>query len=417
MKIGMKQILMLAVVLAASNVWSQQGEEERSSLFLYGISLSSDYDDQLANDPGGTGDFIYSVRPHIGFTLSRARWSTSINYLPTFTYSIQRTSDYDVLAHSVGLTFARRFTKRLSLDVQSTFTLTSNPFDSIRANLELEQPDVLDRPNSTLIATNRSRRMGQVVGTLTQALSARSSFGISGNFMHLEYRDGSTVSTGLLHRSLSGSANIFYQHKIRKRSSMEIRYGFEKFDFDRGSVRTDSHTLMYVWNFAPVPAVKISAFAGPNYSMTIQESVLPAASMRANQFSPVGGATVSWTGKRTVLSGTATQQISDGGGVGGTVRLESFSFEASQQLSRKVTIRGFSTYNRNHVLISVGGTPGTLNYLAAGAGLSHMLTEHTSIGASYWRIQQKQTALPGPYDSWNRVGITLSYEGQRPLGR
>src|SRR5919108_1262439 len=183
MNANTRQILALAVLLATANLWGQQTEGERGSLFLYGINLSSEYDDRLANEPGGTGDFIYSVRPHIGFIFSRPRWESSISYLPALTYSIQRTSEYDLLSHSVGTTFSRRFTKRLRLDVQNSFTLTSNPFDAIRATSELEDTDVLNQPNSTLTATLRSRRQGQALVSLTQALSARSSVGVSANYV------------------------------------------------------------------------------------------------------------------------------------------------------------------------------------------------------------------------------------------
>jgi len=406
---------MVALLFASANLWGQQSEAEKSNLFLYGVGVSTEYDDQA-----GISDVVYSVRPHLGFSISRSRWESNLNYFPAFTYSVHRTNEYDAVAHSVGLTFSRRFTKRLTLDVQSSFTLTSNPFDTLRANSELEQPDVINRPNSTLAATNRSRRMGQVVGTLTRALSARSSVGIGGNFLRLDYRDGVLSPSGLSQRSISDSANMFYSHQVGKRSSMELRYIFQKIDFDRGAVRTDAHSLLYAWSFSPTSAVKLSVFAGPGYSVTQSQ---PATSLllpqRSSDFSPVGGATFNWSGGRTSLGGSATQQIADGGGTRGSVRLDTFSLEASQQLSKRTTVRGFANYNLNHLLLPTPGLPQSFNYLAGGAGVSHKISEHTSLGLVYWHIQQDDLGQPqlGSRNSWNRVGVTVSYDNQRPLGR
>lgn len=411
----LRRTVTLLIVLSATGLWAQT-EAEGDNVFLYGVSLASEYDDRTAGTPGTAGDFIYTVQPHIGFTVTRPRWETTLSYQPAFTYSIQHTSEYDLLSHSFGLTYGRRLTKRLRLDVQNTFTLTSNPFDAIRADASLPPTDVLDRPNSSLTGTVRSRRAAQALITVTQALSARSNVGMTGNFYHLEFRDGAPGSSGLTQRTLSGSGNVFYQYRLGKRSSMEARYEFLKLDFDHGAVKTDSHGLLYMWNFAPTSAVVMSLFAGPNYSITRSATAVSSASpVRVSQFSPVGGATISWTAAHTSLSASASQQIADGGGTRGSVRLDSFTLEAVQQLSRKNSIRGFANYNMNRLLVPASGASDKFNYFSVGGGFSRKVAEHASIGFSYWRIQQQETGLETI--SWNRVGITLSFEGERPIGR
>src|SRR5262245_21964528 len=186
-------ILLLSLLMASPSLWAQQAtaaNEATSSLFLYGVNLSTEYDDQIlpSDQTTAAGDIIYSLQPQLGFNIKRSRWQSTLNYLPAITYSVHRRAQYDLISHSLGFTLQRRFTKRLTLDLQNNFTLTNNPFDSVRATIELPAFGPFDQPNNTLGGTVVSRRMEQAGTTLTYALSRRSTFGVSGNFMYSDYR-------------------------------------------------------------------------------------------------------------------------------------------------------------------------------------------------------------------------------------
>jgi len=418
--VNTRHILMLIVLMAGVNLCAQDTAGDQSNLFMYGVNLSTEYDDgAYVASNGGRGQVLYMVQPNINFEASRSRWKSTIRYLPGFTYSTQPKSSYDVISQSLGLVFSRRLSKRLTFDVQNNFTLTSNPFDTLRAASELPAVPIEDRPNTTISGTARSRRMEQALADLSYALDARSTLSLGGNFLHLTNRDSGSSLPGQAQISVSEAANFSYNRQLGPRSSTGFRYTFQRLDFEHGLVRTNSHSLVYLVSMALTPGVVVSGFAGPDYSVTRSQpgdASLPV-SARSAQWTTVGGVTIGWARPLYGFNASATRQLADGGGARSNVRLNSFSAQANREISTRTSLRAFITYNNNNTLVSVLGTPGSFNYLAAGAGLERKVTQNCSLNLFYWRVRQNDERGSQSFISGNRVGITLAYAKKQPVGR
>lgn len=394
-------------------------ESEKASLFTYGVTVSTQYDDELGQGTtNGRGDVIYYLQPEFGFDIKRSRWQSTLEYLPAVTYSTQRRSSYDLFSHTLSFALTHQFTKRLTFDVHNDFTLTNNPFDNLRANSELQQIDPLNRPNTSVSGTILSRRMEQVDATVAYALSRRASFGVSGNFMHSDYREAVQSGFEGSLQTISKSGEAFYSYQTGPRTSMGLRYRYDALDFGHGAVKTDAHSLLYSWDIAFKPSLAFSLFAGPNYSDTRQSPVISgSAGARSLDWSGVGGATLNWKGQRHEFIAGATRQISDGGGTRGNVRLDSYNLRISRQIRRHFNVSTYAVYNHNHLLLPVDGGSSSFDYLGAGAEFGRDITEHTSLGLFYLRVQQNGDHTVSSFSSGNRVGIRLSYRKQRPIGR
>ena len=260
--------------------------------------------------------------------------------------------------------------------------------------------------------------MEHVDATLSYALSRRANFGVTGNFMHSDYRE--TVQSGFegSRQTISKSGEAFYTYQTGPRTSMGLHYRYDVLDFGHGAVKTDAHSLLYSWDIAFKPSLTLSMFAGPNYSDTRQAALISGATAaRSLDWSGVGGATFDWKGQRHEFIVGATRQISDGGGNRGNVRLDSYNVRISRQISRHFNMSTFAVYNHNHLLLPVEGGSSSFDYLGAGAECSRDITEHTSLGLFYMRVQQNGNQTVSSFSSGNRVGVRLSYRNQRPIGR
>jgi hypothetical protein len=409
-----------ANLLIAPNGATRKLTGQQNNVVSYGMRVSTSYDDGLRYASQTAGSMIYSVQPQLALNISRRRWNSSIDYLPVFSYSNHDVSGYNSISHAVGIGLEDRVTKRLTLHVQNTFTFTSNPFDSLRATSELGEFGVLERPNSSILPVDAPRHMEQVGTTLSYAMDARTSVGIVGNFMDLKYekiKSNDPLPSSLLD-SLSGSASAFYNRQVSLRSSMGVRYVFQRLEFGGGLTKTDAQSLLYTYSLSFTPKMMASAFIGPEHSDTRSDlSGSQGFVARSAQWSWVGGLTLDLAGQRNSAGGSVVRQISDGGGFGGSVRLDSFNFKASHHTAHTSTISGFVNYNKNRGLLPVKGLVRSFDYFAAGASYSRAIMPHLSFELSYWRIRQSEFVDLRKSPFGNRVTVSLAYDMSRPLGR
>jgi hypothetical protein len=415
----MKPLLSLTSVLLLACPLIGQSSEAGNNVFHYGIGLSTEYDDPSESSADGVSGsrLVYSVQPDIAIHITRPRWQTELAYAPSLTYSPERSSSYDALAHKFRSDFSRQVSKRLRFDLHSSFDLANNPFDAFRGPETLPL-DVPDRSNSTTSGEVVSRRSGQVGTDLVYILGSGSRMGGGASFTRSDYREDGESSFDDSRRTVSEAAHLFYNRDLGARSSAGFRYAFHILDFGRGEFRTDSHSLMLTWQFGLTPKLSLSTFAGPNYSVSQSRSltIVSPGNASSHDLSAVGGANFAWTGPRYGLSASATRSISDGGGARGNVRLDSFGIHANRQLSPRSSLSAFVTYNRNKLLLPVPGSAQVFNYLQGSAGFERNLTQNVSLTLFYWHIERSDEQSDG-FNAGNRVGLRLAYSRQRPLGR
>lgn len=418
----MKSLTLLSALLLSTSslLWGQSSESEPVNLFSYGIGMSTEYDTDGSDSEtsgGSDGEFLYSVQPKIALQVTRPRWETSLDYLSAFTYSPQ-SSSRDALAHSLGFTFSRQVSKRLTFDLESNFNLTTNPFDDLRVSSQSAPPDPLNGPNTSSSGEVFSRRSGHAGMEVVYALGKRSTVGVVAGFTRSDYREEVGQSYDDSRRTVTESAQLFYRRQLGPRSSTGLRYAFQKLDFGRGEFKTDSHSLLYTWDFDISPTLSLATFVGPDYSDSRNRSLeaFLSGAVQSRKLSAVGGATFGWNAKHYGVTAGAVRRVSDGGGARGNVRLDSFSIHANRQISRALGVSGFITYNRNSLLLPVAGSPDAFNYLGAGVGLDRKLTQNSLLNFFYWHVQ-RDDALSAGLRRGNRVGIRLVYSRQRPLGR
>lgn len=411
-------LLSIVVISASSLLWGQASANEPGNLFSYGISLSTEYEDNNSGSVTRKDGFIYSVQPEFGLLVTRPRWRTNLDYLPSFTYSPHSGSRHNALAHSLGFGFSRQLSKRLTLNLESNFDLSNNPFDEVRVTSQSDPTQPLNGSDNTNSGEVISRRVGDAGMELKYAVSKRSTIGLGGSFRRADYRENIDLVFDDSRRSVAESAHFSFNRRLGPRASTGFRYAYQKFDLGRGEFKTDSHSLLYTWDFGFTRTLSLATFVGPDYSDSRSRSLEAALSgaARSRKLSAIGGATFAWEGRHHGLSATARRRISDGGGARGNVRMDSFSIHGKRQVSRNLGITGFVTYNRNHLLLAVSGSAENFNYLATGTGLERRLTQNCSLNLFYWHVQRGD-AQSASFRSGNRVGIRLAYSQKRPLGR
>jgi hypothetical protein len=426
-------IFVLLLLLEATSLWGQgppapndlglvslQGEGVRRNVAVYGLSFATDFDDNAASARGSVHNITYSLQPHIGLDLSRPRFDSRFDYFSGFSYSSKHIPGYDTVSQSLGTTLKYRMTKRLALTLRDTFTLTSSPFDSLSANASFPQFGILDRPNTSIPGTTIPRRMEQAGADIGYRVDARSSIGLGGTYMQLKY-DGTNADPLLAgsQSSTTVAGNAYYSHQLTRRQSVSLRYTFQKIDSLHGQAVTRAHSALPVYDLAFTPALNLSLFAGPQYSDSTQSpasALVSSGVLRSKRWSLAGGSSFSWTGRHNGFTASFVRQISDGGGFGGSVRLESVSAQASHRLTRRSSINAFFNFNRNHELLRAS----SFDYLSGGAGYSRTLLPNLSLTLSYWHLEQSGTTSLVPLfseGSHNRAVLSLSYQFEKPLGR
>jgi hypothetical protein len=400
---------------------SLRSETEATNVLLGTISASAAVDDN--NNNSATDPIVgeqYFIAPSLAIQQTRSHLKWNMSYRPGLRIYVPRSSMPDQFSQSFGGTLHYDVTKRLTIGLRQDYLRTNDPFDQLGgAPLQpgiglLDQPAAFALPN-----VRRTLLLSEIESNYR--LAKHTYLGLAGNYRQSHYNQLSSTHDRLIDtRDTSGST--FLTHQFTARQSAGIQYQFLNIVLPQGNSRTTSHGLLLFDQIAITPHMSLSIFAGPEYSRIHNQELINIfgfvihKTLSKTLWSPAAGGTFNWSGERLGLQASFVRQISDGGGLLGSVEMTNTRLLIKRKLARRwvALLDGELTHD---ALLKVSGGVKTQT-LGSGAGISHELAHNMRIQLSYQRMHRSGGYLSAlHFGNHNRVTLTLERNFSLPLGR
>jgi len=399
--------------------------QERSNYLRGGVTFTSAYSDNVLGSTEGypVSDISYSVAPMLALDTTTPREHLVLTYAPGFTF-YQKTSDRNESDQNAAISFQYRLSPHVTFSAGDGFQKSSSIFN---------QPDLTSTgvvsggaqgPNFSVIAPIADRLSNSGNVGLAYQFSRNGMVGASGMFSNLHYPNPAQVP-GLFDSS-SQAGLVFYALRIARKHYFGVSYGYQRLLSypTAGQNETQTHAALLFYTVYPARRLTISFFGGSQYSDTVQS--LPSLTMR--EWTPAGGASLSWQGRLNSLALSYVHIISSGGGLIGAVQMDSGNLSIRQQIIKTLRLSVGGGYAQNDLL---GGaststtTGGPASGVANGHSISGTATlqqqfgQHLSAQLGYTRLHQDYSgvAVLALFPNTNREFVSLSYQFARPLGR
>lgn len=384
---------------------------EKNQLNL-GLGFLASYDDNAFNTVEQNGQGLFSFTPRVAWDVTRSHWTSDLYYSALVTQS-NRFDYYDRTSHSVGTTFTYQFSKSLFLTLGDTFIRSADPLYSaatqpVTGAAGNPNPSYLGTP--ALLTSNYSTVNGDY------RLDAHTDLNVGGSFYFQRYTD---VPDASMRDNNSASGQASYRHAFSARTTAGVQYDLAKITTPFG-FSTVSQRIMLTDEIALNPVMKLSIFAGPNHVSNHFVLVSPGMTGVSNNasWSWSAGGSYNWTGSKISMIGSAVRQISDGGGLIGTVRLTNFNYSVQGRLPYRLSASLHAGYSINDTLVVQTAGQSSAKFGLAGASLTRELRPDLTASVAYERAEQFIES--GPIVPWidrDRITVTINYTFSHPLGR
>jgi len=400
---------------------SLRSDTEATNVLIGTISAGAAVDDN--NNSSATDPIVgeqYFLAPSLAIQQTHSHLTWNMSYRPGLRIYVPRSSMPDQFSQLFGGTLRYDVTKRLTIGLRQDYLRTTDPFERLgQAPL---QPDIglLDQP-ATVALPNARRTSLLSALEIDYRLAKHTSLGLAGNFMQAQYDSLGTKHTEFINtRDTSGSA--FLTHQFTARQSAGIQYQFMNSVFPHRDSRTTTHGILLFDQIAITPHMNFSIFAGPEYSRIHNQELINLLGfvihipVSRTLWSPAAGATFSWSGERLGLQASFMRQVSDGGGLLGSVEMTNTRLVIKRKLARHWVghLEGEMTHD---ALLRVSGDV-KMQTLGLGAGISHELASNMQIQLSYQRLHRTGGYLSTlPFGNHDRVTLAVERNFSLPLGR
>jgi len=383
-------------------------ETPRTNYLRGGLTFGSAYDDNILPSGGrGISDVSYSVLPSISIDQSRSRLRWDLTYSPGFTF-YQRNSSSNQAEHNFEAVFEYRVTQHVTFSLKDSFQKTSNPLSLSAENLSSDS-GVMQTPNVSIVppVTDRISNFGNA--ELTYQFAQNAMVGAKGTLSGLWYPNRANF-LGLFDSSAQAGEG-FYTHRLSGRHYVGATYQFQRLFAHPSTVETQTHSGLLFYTLYLQSALSFSFYAGPQYSDTQGGTALP-----LRMWTPVAGASVGWQSAHTNITASYSRRISEGGGLSEAVRSNSSDVSIRWQLAKSLTAGFGASYAINNTLLSSrsGG-----HAVSGSVSLHRTLGERIGVEIAYTHLHQSYSNISeiSIAPDRNRVGASISYQFQRPLGR
>jgi len=395
-------------------------DAERSNFVNYGISSSATFDDNALGS--GASNIATSVQPQLGITVSRARMQSHFSYAPSYTFSTNLASQSGT-SQAAGGELQYSLSKRLTASLRGSFVTTSNPIESVRANAELPQIGILERPADPFLGAQVHQTRDQFSSDLAYRMTRYTSVGAGGTFSDSIYRtelEGGNL-TGQAFRSQAWSGHTFASHRFSPTYTFGFTYTAQNFSSKESGSSVLTQSPLGVVSIDLNPHVQLSVFAGPEFSDVNSSLVGIAANLpQERTISLSYGSTFQWQGQRNGLGASYIQRVGDSSLVGtttGAVRARMVDFHAERQLTRRMTLNLFTDYLSNSALQQLVAVP-SFDSITGGVSISRPLTRSIAVSVSgfHQEILSPNIAMFG-IATHNVVAVSVNYGFVKPIGR
>lgn len=392
------------------------GSQERANYLRGGFSFTSAYtDNALAGaESSPISDVSYSIAPRIALDQTTSREHLTLTYAPGFTF-YQRLSGLDATDQNASLNLAYRLSPHVTFSATDRLDKSSSVFNQPDLNPAGVVEGGAQGPNFSVIAPLADILTNSANVGLAYQFALNQMVGATGTFTNMHYPNQAQVPG--LYDSSSQAGSAFYALRLTRSQYAGVTYQYQRLlSYPTGFTNeTQTHAALLFYSIYPAKGLSLSFFGGYQHSDTVQES--PSISLR--QWTPAGGASVSWQGLWNSIALSYTHVVSSGSGLVGAVQLDNAVGSVRQRITRSLNASVSGGYAQNDIL--GGSLVGQANghSISGNAFLQQQLGQHLSFQLGYTRLHQdySSVAILALNPNTNREFVSVSYQFARPLGR
>jgi hypothetical protein len=396
-------------------------ELERSNYLRGGVNVGAVYDSNpLLLSSGVESNTSESIFPNIKIEESSSRMRWTLGYAGGLTVN-QRFTNQDEGSHNLNFDSQYRLSPHVNLRMAENFSITTGFFD---AGNGAEVVAGAGGPNASLITPLSTQRSSVTTVETNYHFALNDLIGASGSFYDLHF---SNVPAGTqLTDTQTASGSAFWLHRIFGPDWGGVSYRFDRITFNPGGGETQVHSFLAVDAVSISKRVTLSGFIGPQYSEN--QGLVPGAilTIPSSAWSVAGGVEGGWKNQDTSVSAGYSRTISDGGGVLGSVRLQTVHGSFRRQLTPGWAAALTASYGTNQSLtVPFATSASSVNLTSAGVSLERSVGKSIGLRMGYAHDFQEQfgvsaltptSPLQTLNASRNRFFFTLSYQWAKPLG-
>ena len=366
-----------------------------------------------------------TIFPSISIAESSSRMRWSLGYAGGLTVNQKITSENQG-SHNLNFDSQYRLSPHVNLRVAENFSMTTGFFD---AGNGAEVVAGSGGPNASLITPLATQRSSVTTVETNYHFALNDLIGASGSFYDLHFTN---VPAGTqLTDSQTASGSAFWLHRTFHENWSGLSYRFDRITSNPGSDETQVHSFLAVNTLSLSKRFTLTGFIGPQYSEN-QGLVNQGLGFGATQptqssgWSVSGGAEGGWRNQRTSVSAGYSRSISDGGGVLGSVRVQTVHGTFRRQLLPGWAASLTASHGTNQsITVPSATSANSINVTSAGLSLERNVGKQIGLRFGYTHDFQEQFGVPGPTPTSpaqtldaNRNGfvVTLSYQWAKPLG-
>jgi len=398
---------------------------ENSSLTL-GIGAGFAFDSNgYANTPTTTttqNRWLFNVAPSIRIQqfLPKISWHLAYAgglqvYQPISGPANSGSSNLFSQHASAGLIW--QMTRHWQLSADNRYTYSANPFDSY---LSIPGSPSINNPNPIAYLPLTRYELNSAVMTVTNQITKRDTLAFTGTSDLRRTSTYSVVTSVPFFNMVSYAGRVNYSHQLTPRLSLGAGYDFNSLDFGHGQQRSGIQTISFTGDYLIRPTMTISGWIGPEYTSTKDTVNLPIIGpviAYTTLWSTAFGVNYGWQGQRNSLRAGYSRQVSDGGGITATTQVNNVNAAYRRRLTDKLNFLLGMRYLHD---ASITSSARTYDNIYGNIGFTYQFTKSFDATANYVRIHQSQSSAfiigSRTYDD-NRVGVSINYSWNHPLGR
>jgi hypothetical protein len=365
----------------------------------------------------GTGLEITQIRPTL-------LWDLHYNGgLSLSALSSARSSNYTSLYQRAAVDILWQFSPRWQFSVHDNYIYTNDPFEPY---LTVDRAPTFNDPNPVIYILQSVVEQNTGSANLSYQMTQRDTLNFTGGESFQRFFN-TTLSA---QDSYTYSAGANYQHQFSARLSAGGGYSFTALDFGHGLSRSGIQAITGFASYQFTPNLYVTGWVGPED--TANKDIVPTFcfpgfgcfgyhAQYTSQWSVAEGATFGWSRARDAVRVGFRHQISNGGGLLGTVRFYQLTAGYRRSLTQRWYLFAGFAYN-DSLSIAASGSSRAGQFLKSMQGsldLSRNISPAWNATVYYSVISQRQNYFTPQAASLgsNGVGITLRYTWGHSLGR
>lgn len=388
-------------------------EMEKSNYLRAGLNVGGAYDDNPLLLSSGKSNTSETIFPSIRFEASTSRIRWSLGYAAGLTIN-QKFTSQNQGSHSLNFDSQYRLSPHVNLRVAENFSLTTGFFDSGNGTGVVGSGG----PNASLVAPLSTQRSSMTTVETNYHLALNDLIGASGTFYDTHFTNAPQGT--LLTDSQTATGSAFWLHRLVGEDWGGVSYHFARITFNPlGETRV--HSFLVMNSLSISKRFTLTAFVGPQYSEN--DGLVSGGgtqTMQSNGWSVAGGAEGGWRNEHTSVSAGYSRSISDGGGLLGSVLLQTVQGTLRHHLTPVWAAAISASHGTNQSLIAPStSSASSINLTSAGVSLERNVGKSLGLRLGYTHDFQEQL-FPAPTPTQdahrNRLFVTLSYQWAKPLG-